>query len=185
MAIGPTRLPGDRLGGRQGGLGGDPLRRAPLALQRRDADDPANGFALHLLVRGAARLGRLLFRAAIARGFILRVRCMGATAAARFALLGRATTADSLAARMGRIRRGRGQGKPDGGDEIRQQRHAGTKPTSQRPPQEFSERAEHTVKNRKINGTVHYHSRASASAKVQPSMNSLRSTYSAMVWTSC
>lgn len=166
MAIGPAGLPANGRLHRQRRRGIEPGRCTATALLRRDADHPADrvllGFArfFRRLGRGSVLfanttrgLGGRLLRftgAATGRSFLLwgrRFVSMRTAAAARLALLWRAATANLLPAGVGSLP-GRFRNRhPDGGDEVRQQRHAGAKPTAQNPANRLSEIKEHWQRN--------------------------------------
>jgi hypothetical protein len=170
MAVRPVWLPGDWLGSRQGCVGTDPLRRAAAALQRRDADDPANGHTLWLpwffgwLLGGgdfldATRWLRVRFLlGATARLLFFRRRfrrSVRTAASARLAVLRRAAAAHLLTTGMPRLRRRFGHWEPDGSDKVRQQRDAGAEPTPQRAPTQFFEMDGHTIQGTCRRDAVH------------------------------
>ena len=167
MAVGPAGLPAQWCLHRQCRRGIEPSRCAATALLCGHANHPADrvglGFDRHIGGSGwfANTTGRLdgrllgLMRATAGRIFLFResflwgwqLASMRTAAAAGLALLRRAATADLLSAGIRTLPRRFRHRRPDDGDEVRQQRHAGAEPTAQNPPNRFTEIKEHWQKN--------------------------------------
>src|SRR5436190_18028187 len=102
----------------------------------------------HGVFGGRDTAGRLLLGTAVGRLFVLgnHVLCaVGTTATAGLALLRVAAATLVLTATAAGLRSRLRQWKPDGSDEVRQQRDAGAEPTPQRSPDRFAEGERHTV----------------------------------------